>query len=140
MNACRSQLRLALVAAAAATLMPLTAEAQITRIVIDRARSESPTFEGRAFGSNGSVGQYEKLRGKAYGELDLERFERLAAEGQEALATGDPAAAAAALRAAEELWTGRPLADLEFERLAQVGILAEAPVPEGAKRAAKTEK
>ena len=45
-------------------------EAQITRIVIDRARSESPTFEGRAFGANGSVGQYEKLRGKAYGELD----------------------------------------------------------------------
>ena len=45
-------------------------EAQITRIVIDRARSESPTFEGRAFGPNGSVGQYEKLRGKAYGELD----------------------------------------------------------------------
>ena len=44
-------------------------EAQITRIVIDRARSESPTFEGRAFGPNGSAG-YEKLRGKAYGELD----------------------------------------------------------------------
>ena len=70
MNAGRSQLRLALVAAAASTLIPLTVEAQITRIVIDRARSESPTFEGRAFGPNGSVGQYEKLRGKAYGELD----------------------------------------------------------------------
>ena len=70
MNACRSQLRRALVAAAAITLTPLMVEAQITRIVIDRARSESPTFEGRAFGPNGSVGQYEKLRGKAYGELD----------------------------------------------------------------------
>ena len=46
------------------------AEAQITRVVIDRSRSESPTFEGRTFGPNGSVGQYEKLRGKAYGELD----------------------------------------------------------------------
>jgi hypothetical protein len=55
----------------AATLLTVTAaEAQITRIVIDPARSESPTFAGRTFGSNGSVGQYEKLRGTAYGELD----------------------------------------------------------------------
>jgi hypothetical protein len=46
------------------------AEAQITRIVMDPGRSESPTFEGRTFGPNGSVGQYEKLRGKAYGEVD----------------------------------------------------------------------
>lgn len=39
----------------------------IQRIVIDPDRSESPTFAGRSFGS---VGQYEKLRGVAYGELD----------------------------------------------------------------------
>jgi hypothetical protein len=39
----------------------------IRSIVIDRARSQSPTFEGLSFGS---VGQYEKLRGTAYGELD----------------------------------------------------------------------
>ena len=39
----------------------------IKSIVIDRARSESPTFEGLSFGP---VGQYEKLRGTAYGELD----------------------------------------------------------------------
>ena len=39
----------------------------IRRIEIDPDRSESPTFEGRSFGS---VGQYEKLRGTAYGELD----------------------------------------------------------------------
>ncbi len=39
----------------------------IQRIEIDTDRSESPTFEGRSFGS---VGQYEKLRGTAYGELD----------------------------------------------------------------------
>src|SRR5947209_2918100 len=45
------------------------------------------------------------------GELDLENFERLAAEGREALAAGDAAAAAAALRAAEAFWHGRPLAD-----------------------------
>ncbi|MDE2938621.1 MAG: alpha/beta hydrolase domain-containing protein [Chloroflexota bacterium] len=39
----------------------------IQRIEVDPKRSESPTFEGRSFGS---VGQYEKLRGTAYGELD----------------------------------------------------------------------
>jgi hypothetical protein len=41
------------------------AQARITRIEITSA--QSPTFEGRSFGS---VGQYEKLRGRAYGELD----------------------------------------------------------------------
>ena len=39
----------------------------IQRIVIDPERSESPTFGGRSFGN---AGQYEKLRGTAYGELD----------------------------------------------------------------------
>ena len=39
----------------------------IRHIEIDPERSESPTFEGRSFGS---VGQYEKLRGTAFGELD----------------------------------------------------------------------
>src|SRR5437879_189410 len=37
----------------------------ITRLEITRV--ESPTFEGRSFGS---VGQYEKLVGRAYGEVD----------------------------------------------------------------------
>jgi hypothetical protein len=60
----------ALLLAAAAVSTPPAAEAQITRIVIDPARSESPTFEGRVFGPNGSVGPYEKLRGTAYGEID----------------------------------------------------------------------
>ena len=41
------------------------AEAHIIRIEITSV--ESPTFEGRTFGS---VGRYEKLRGKAYGEVD----------------------------------------------------------------------
>ena len=41
------------------------AEARIIRIEITSV--ESPTFEGRTFGR---VGPYEKLRGKAYGELD----------------------------------------------------------------------
>ena len=61
---------LTVIVAAAALLTAAVAEAQITRIVIDPARSESPTFEGRAFGPSGSVGPYEKLRGTAYGELD----------------------------------------------------------------------
>ena len=47
------------------TLTP--AKPGIRTIVIDPDRSESPTFEGKSFGS---VGQYEKLRGVAYGELD----------------------------------------------------------------------
>ena len=41
------------------------AEARIIRIEITSV--ESPTFEGRTFGS---VGPYEMLRGKAYGEVD----------------------------------------------------------------------
>ena len=39
----------------------------IRRIVIDRGRSQSPTFGGLSFGV---VGEYEKLRGTAYGEID----------------------------------------------------------------------
>jgi WD40 repeat protein/DNA-binding SARP family transcriptional activator len=56
------------------------------------------------------------------GELDLERFERLAAAGRESLSAGDPAAAAEALGAAEALWEGRPLADLEFEPFTRVDV------------------
>src|ERR1700676_4233105 len=41
------------------------AEARIVRIEI--TSKESPALEGRTFGS---VGAYEKLRGKAYGEVD----------------------------------------------------------------------
>jgi hypothetical protein len=58
------------VIAAAAASNVATAEAQITRIVIDPASSESPTFEGRVFGPDGAVGPYEKLRGRAFGEVD----------------------------------------------------------------------
>ncbi len=47
---------------------------------------------------------------------------RSSMEGREALAGGDPATAAAALRAAEALWSGRPLADLEFEPFARVDV------------------
>ena len=64
------------------------------------------------------------------GELDLDRFERLAREGRELLAAGDSKAAAKRLGEALELWRGPPLAEfsepfardagarLEDERLA----------------------
>jgi hypothetical protein len=49
------------------TLLAVTSpvEARITHI--DITSVESPTFDGKHFGS---VGAYEKLRGKAYGEID----------------------------------------------------------------------
>jgi hypothetical protein len=43
----------------------VTAEARVTRIVIEQR--QAPAYEGRSFGS---VGQYEILVGKVYGELD----------------------------------------------------------------------
>jgi DNA-binding SARP family transcriptional activator/tetratricopeptide (TPR) repeat protein len=66
------------------------------------------------------------------GELDLEVFEQRVAAGRDALGRGDPGRAAALLGAAESLWRGRPLADLEFEpfarfeiqRLAELRLLA----------------
>jgi WD40 repeat protein/DNA-binding SARP family transcriptional activator/energy-coupling factor transporter ATP-binding protein EcfA2 len=56
------------------------------------------------------------------GELDLEQFEGLVADGREALANADPAAAARSLRGAEALWSGRALADLDLEGLVRVEI------------------
>jgi hypothetical protein len=46
-------------------LAPGLIEARITRIVIDRV--ESPTFDGASFGD---VGPYEKIVGRAFGEVD----------------------------------------------------------------------
>ncbi|MBO0800201.1 MAG: hypothetical protein J2P31_15380, partial [Blastocatellia bacterium] len=43
----------------------MTAEARVTRIVIENR--QSPAYEGKSFGG---VGQYEILTGEAYGELD----------------------------------------------------------------------
>jgi hypothetical protein len=42
-----------------------SAEARVTRIVIDK--KESPAYQGKAFGQ---IGQYEILTGQAFGELD----------------------------------------------------------------------
>ncbi len=46
-----------------------TAGAKVKKIVIDKAKSESPTYGGKSFGN---AGQYEKIVGKAYGEIDPE--------------------------------------------------------------------
>ena len=59
--------RILIAAAVAGIFAAPLAEARITRIEIDRALSQSPTFEGRTFGA---VGAYEKLRGTAFGEVD----------------------------------------------------------------------
>lgn len=56
------------------------------------------------------------------GELDLDTFERQVADAREALADADPDTAAESLRAAEALWEGRPLSDLEFEAIMHVEV------------------
>lgn len=48
---------------------PLCTEARITHLAITRV--ESPTFEGMSFGA---VGQYKKLVGRAFGEVDPHAF------------------------------------------------------------------
>jgi DNA-binding SARP family transcriptional activator/WD40 repeat protein len=58
----------------------------------------------------------------APGSLDVERFEQLVADGRLARERGDPLRAADALREAERLWRGRPLADLELESSARVDV------------------
>jgi DNA-binding SARP family transcriptional activator len=52
------------------------------------------------------------------GELDAERFERLAVEGQRALDEGRAEEASDRLTAALDLWNGRALADVALERRA----------------------
>ena len=78
------------------------------------------------------------------GELDAERFESLVADGRQALAAGRGDDAAAALRAALELWRGPPLAEvasapfappeitrLEEQRLAALELRVEADLAAG---------
>lgn len=52
-------------------------------------------------------------------DVDSHRFQRLSAQGREALAAGDPARAAALLREALELWRGPALADVGDAPFAQ---------------------
>jgi DNA-binding SARP family transcriptional activator len=55
-------------------------------------------------------------------QVDVERFERLLAEGKEALDAGDPALAASTLADALAFWRGPPLADFVYEPFAQAEI------------------
>ena len=64
----RSSLYLGVVGALAATVglvTPATVEARLVKFVV--SSKESPTFGGYSFAG---VGQYEKIVGKAFGELD----------------------------------------------------------------------
>ncbi|MGH9801423.1 MAG: alpha/beta hydrolase domain-containing protein, partial [Blastocatellia bacterium] len=54
-----------LIAAAVVFGCSINAEARVTKILIER--KQSPSNEGKSFGT---VGQYEMLTGKAFGELD----------------------------------------------------------------------
>jgi DNA-binding SARP family transcriptional activator len=58
----------------------------------------------------------------ASGELDVDRFERLVADGRRTLAGGQADEAGIVLREALNLWRGPPLADLEFEPFARVEV------------------
>ena len=73
-------------------------------------------------GGNGRI----ETQGRGYvlhlepGELDLDRFEDLFAEGRQLLVGGDAASASTALEHALDLWRGRPLADLSYAPFAAV--------------------
>jgi predicted ATPase/DNA-binding SARP family transcriptional activator len=67
-------------------------------------------------------------RGRGYvlhtqpGQIDVDRFTSLVAEGRRALGEGDAGSAAARLREALALWRGPPLADFAYEPFAQSEI------------------
>jgi hypothetical protein len=68
----RSLISLSLAIGAAMLATFHTAHARVTKITV--THTESPTFEGRSFGT---VGQYEKLVGRVVGELEPIRTIRL---------------------------------------------------------------
>ncbi|HTU88250.1 MAG TPA: AfsR/SARP family transcriptional regulator [Solirubrobacteraceae bacterium] len=78
----------------------------------------------RALGEDGRIataaGGYE-LR-VAPGELDRERFERLAGEAGASVASGDWELASGKLREALGLWRGPPLSDFQYDSFAQAEI------------------
>jgi YVTN family beta-propeller protein len=67
-------------------------------------------------------------RGRGYllqvepGELDLDRFRGLVADGREALGHGNPDRAGGLLRSALALWRGPPLGEFAYESFAQPAI------------------
>src|SRR5678815_2043623 len=58
-------IRAALAASSLALISALPAQARVTRIVVDQ--TVSPAYSGQSFGT---VGSYEQLRGRIFGELD----------------------------------------------------------------------
>jgi hypothetical protein len=60
-------MRRTLLCTAVLTVFATTAEARITKVEIDPVLSQSPTFGGYSWPG---VGQYERVIGKAYGEVD----------------------------------------------------------------------
>ncbi len=62
-----SAIYLLLVGIALTLLFPSAAQAKLTKFVIDKSRSESPTFGGHVFAG---VGQYEKIVGTGFGEVN----------------------------------------------------------------------
>jgi len=79
----------------------------------------------KTLGANSAGGSALVTRAPGYvlhvepGELDVQRFERLLADGRRARAEGDAELASSAFHQADGLWRGRPLADLEFEPFAR---------------------
>jgi DNA-binding SARP family transcriptional activator len=62
------------------------------------------------------------LLAAAPGQVDVDRFESLVAEGRRALQEGDPRVASQRLRGALGVWRGPPLADFAYESFAQAEI------------------
>jgi DNA-binding SARP family transcriptional activator len=92
---------------------PATAVTQVQRQVSDLRKALGDAIETRAPGY---------LLRVEPGRLDLDRFERLTADGGAALARGDHAQAAARLREALGLWRGSALDDLAAEPFATAAI------------------
>ena len=102
-----------------------TLRVQVSRLrsVVDRPGAVEPRLVRQAPGYRLRVDP---------GELDLDVFEELVAQAHQASVNGDHELASRTLRAAEALWRGRPLADLdskpfvqiEIERLAEMRLVA----------------
>src|SRR4051794_40963875 len=92
---------------------PATAVTQVQRQVSDLRKDLGAVIETR---SPGYLLRVEP------GRLDLDRFERLTADGGAALGRGDHEQAAARLREALGLWRGRALDDLAAEPFAVAAV------------------
>ena len=92
---------------------PATAVTQVQRQVSDLRKDLGAAIETR---SPGYVMRLEP------GRLDLDRFERLAADGGSALDSGEFELARDRLREALALWRGSPLEDLQTEPFAAVAV------------------